>query len=64
MSGIFGARTRCRVIGKEMLGSKREARAALAAYGRKKGSNSIHWCIFCESYHMTKGVRGNRLGGK
>jgi hypothetical protein len=58
MAGIFGPQELCNVIGKERLPNKRAARIALAAFGRRKGSRTVHWCIFCEGYHMTKGVRG------
>lgn len=58
MAGIFGSRELCRVVGKEMFPDKKQARGALAAFGYRRGSRRIHWCIFCSAYHMTKGQRG------
>ncbi len=66
MSGMFGPQELCGVVGKEMFKDKKAARAALAAYGRRKGCRRTHWCPFCNHHHMTKGQRGNRMkaGGR
>lgn len=63
MSGLFGPQEKCGVMGKEMFPTKKVARDALAAFGRRKGSRRTHWCVFCGQHHMTKGQRGRRMRG-
>ena len=58
MAGIFGPQELCRVVGKEILGDRKAARRALRVYGHRKGCRRVYFCVFCESYHMTKDERG------
>ncbi len=48
----------CGKTGKKRFAKKADALAALASFGWAKGSRKVHFCVFCDGYHMSKGQRG------
>lgn len=54
------AAEKCGVTGKIMFPTRQAALAFLGRYGWRAGSRRAHWCVFCESYHTTKGQRRSR----
>lgn len=53
-------RAKCAVTGKEIWG-KAEARQALPGFRSvHKGRGTIKWCVFCQHYHFTKGLNGQK----
>lgn len=53
---------RCGYMGKLRYATRDEAKAELARYAHMKGSRKVHFCVFCEGYHLTKSTRGTKKG--
>jgi hypothetical protein len=52
-------RERCGFTGKLMFPTREAALGALAGYARALGSRKVtKRCVFCGSFHLTKGTRG------
>lgn len=65
MSGLFNGRDKCGYLGKERFATRDEAVAALAGWAWRKGSRRVQpRCVFCDGYHLTKGVRGRPGKGR
>lgn len=61
----MNTREKCGVTGKLMFVTPDAAHGALAAFARGKGSRRVtKRCVFCGTYHLTKGVRGKPGRGK
>lgn len=55
---------KCNVTGKSIYPDKETARKAIRHLRTKyKGRAVAKWCIFCETYHVTKGLHGNKGKG-
>lgn len=52
----------CGVTGKERHATKEEAKEILGRYAHERGSRKVYRCVFCDSYHLTKGARGKKFG--
>ena len=50
----------CNVTGKQMYSREQGKAATRVLKGRYKGRASSKWCIYCETYHVTKGLRGQK----
>lgn len=55
---------RCGYTGKERHPTREAAVAALKRFAAAKGSRKVHFCVFCDGYHKTKGLRGRPGKGK
>lgn len=50
----------CNVTGKQMYSKQQGQLAVEVLRARYKGRASSRWCIYCETYHVTKGLRGQK----
>jgi hypothetical protein len=53
---------RCGYLGKLRYATRQAAKDELKRFAYRKGSRKVHFCVFCDGYHLTKDARGNRKG--
>lgn len=52
----------CGVTGKQMY-TKDQGKSAVRVLKGRYGRATSKWCIYCETYHVTKGLRGQKGKG-
>jgi hypothetical protein len=50
----------CNVTGKKMYTKEQGRMAASVLRGQYKGRSVSRWCIYCGTYHVTKGLIGKK----